>query len=216
MRDFKNRLVEFARKRYDMGQTRFEEKCGIHPGTISAIKANGPTASVVTKIASACPELNLNWLYTGTGDMLNGERRTVDEIPAMDGDRRPLPLLPIDAVAGPGDPVYEDAKVEDFYFVSEFKECDFLIRVKGDSMVPKFAGGDLLACRKVTDVYFLQWNRCYVIYTRSQGVMVKRIQPSEKEGCIKCVSENAKYAPFDVPTDDIVSVALVNGAITLE
>ena len=53
-----------------MGQTRFEEKCGIHPGTISAIKSNGPTASVVTKIAFTCPELNLNWLFRGTGDML--------------------------------------------------------------------------------------------------------------------------------------------------
>ena len=72
MQDFKNRLVEFARKRYDMGQTRFEEKCGIHPGTISAIKANGPTASVITKIAFACPELNLNWLFRGDGEMLNG------------------------------------------------------------------------------------------------------------------------------------------------
>lgn len=71
MRDFKNRLVEFARTRYDMGQTRFEEMCGIHPGTISAIKANGPTASVVTKIAFKCPELNLNWLFRGDGEMLN-------------------------------------------------------------------------------------------------------------------------------------------------
>lgn len=73
MQDFKKRLVEFARVRYDMGQTRFEEMCGIHPGTISAIKANGPTASVVTKIAFACPELNLNWLFRGTGEMLISE-----------------------------------------------------------------------------------------------------------------------------------------------
>lgn len=46
--------------------------------------------------------------------------------------------------------------------------------------------------------------------------MVKRIQPSDKEGFVKCVSDNVNYAPFDVPMDDIVSVALVNGAITLE
>ena len=73
MQDFKKRLVEFARVRYDMGQTRFEEMCGIHPGTISAIKSNGPTASIVTKIAIKCPELNLNWLFRGDGEMLNGE-----------------------------------------------------------------------------------------------------------------------------------------------
>lgn len=127
-----------------------------------------------------------------------------------------IPLIPLEAVAGPGNTVYEDMTVENYYYVSEFKECDFLIRVKGDSMSPKFSGGDLLACRKVMDTYFLQWGRCYVVYTRSQGVMVKRLQPSEKEGYIRCVSDNEKYAPFDVPTEDIVSLALVSGSITLE
>lgn len=127
-----------------------------------------------------------------------------------------LPLIPFDAVAGPGDPVYEDERVEDYYTVSEFKDSDFLIRVKGDSMSPHFTGGDLLACKKVVDTYFFQWGRVYVVYTRSQGCMVKRIQPSEKEGYIRCVSDNVKYAPFDVPMEDVVSVALVNGSISLE
>ena len=133
-------------------------------------------------------------------------------------EQKKLPLIPFDAVAGPGDPVYEDERVEDYYTVSEFKDSDFLIRVKGDSMVPKFTGGDLLACKKIDmrEVYFFQWNRCYVVLTRSQGAMVKRIQPSEREGWIKCVSDNEKYAPFDVPMEDIVSVALVNGSISLE
>lgn len=73
MQEFKKRLMEFARVQYNMGQTRFEEKCGIHPGTISAIKSNGPTASIITKIAVTCPELNLNWLFRGGagGSMIN-------------------------------------------------------------------------------------------------------------------------------------------------
>ena len=215
MREFKTRLMEFARKRYDMGQTRFEEKCGIHPGTISAIKSNGPTAAIVTKIAFSCPELNLNWLFTGKGEMISGTEKEEREEKA---ETASLPLIPFDAVAGHGSPVYEDERIENFYQVSEFRDCDFLIRVKGDSMCPKFTGGDLLACKKIpiSEVYFFQYGRCYVILTRSQGAMVKRIQPSEKEGWIKCVSENTNYAPFDVPLDDIVSVAIVNGSISLE
>ena len=38
----------------------------------------------------------------------------------------------------------------------------------------------------------------------------------DKDGYIKCVSDNVKYAPFDVPMSDVVSVALVNGSISLE
>lgn len=44
MEKFKQRLIDFARARYDMGQTRFEDYCGLAHGTISAIKAAGPSA----------------------------------------------------------------------------------------------------------------------------------------------------------------------------
>ena len=71
MKEFKERLVEFARKQYDLGQTYFEDYCGITHGTISAIKTNGPSASTLMKIAVKCPELNLNWLFRGEGEMLN-------------------------------------------------------------------------------------------------------------------------------------------------
>ena len=209
MLEFKNRLVEFARKQYGMGQTRFEEKCGIHPGTISAIKSNGPTASVVTKISVSCPELNLNWLFTGEGAMLNNSQ----EKPVSS---KMLPLIPSEAFAGPGEITYNDERVEDYYVISEFKNSDFLIQVKGDSMTPKYNGGDIVACKRVHDMLFLQWGRVYVIYTQSQGIMIKRVHPGEKEGYITLVSDNAKYAPFQVPISDISAIALVNGAVTLE
>jgi phage repressor protein C with HTH and peptisase S24 domain len=170
-------------------------------------------------MATLYPELNISWLLIGEelgGPML---KETKKEKPTpQTREEHTLPLIPFEAVAGPGDPIYEDERIEDYYTVSDFKESDFLIRVKGDSMVPKYNGGDIVACKKVDmdRLYFLQWGRVYVIYTRSQGAMIKRVQPSEKEDRIKCVSENIKYAPFEVPVDDIVSVALVNGSISLD
>lgn len=65
MEELKTRLIEFARKQHDMGQTRFEDYCEIPHGTISAIKEKGPTASILTRIAVKCPELDLNWLFRG-------------------------------------------------------------------------------------------------------------------------------------------------------
>lgn len=70
METFKNRLLEYARARFDMGQSKFEDYCGINRGTISAIKVQGPTASIVMKIAIKCQDLDLNWLFRGEGDML--------------------------------------------------------------------------------------------------------------------------------------------------
>ena len=131
-------------------------------------------------------------------------------------DAKGIPLIQADAFAGHGTPAYNDISTEDYYTIREFKNSDFMIRVKGDSMEPKFSGGDIVACKKVESMLFFQWGKVYVVYTNSQGVMIKRIQPSERDDCIRCVSDNEKYAPFDVPKSDIVALALVNGSISLE
>ena len=213
----KERLTTFLKYK-KLSQGKFENAIGTSNGYVCSIRQSIQPDKLL-RIAQLYPELNISWLMIGEqfgGPMLKEEKKERPAAPAR--EEHSLPLIPFDAVAGPGDPVYEDERVEDFYTVSEFKESDFLIRVKGDSMTPRYTGGDLLACKKIaiTDVYFFQYGRCYVILTRSQGAMVKRIQPSEREGWIKCVSDNVKYAPFDVPMDDIVSVALVNGSISLE
>ena len=208
----KERLVSFLKYKR-MSQAKFQDSIGASNGYVNSIRQS-IQPDKLEKIAQLYPELNISWLLIGGlgGEMLKAERKETKDVDAG----RSLPLVPFDAVAGPGSPVYEDERIENYYQVSEFKDCDFLIRVKGDSMSPHFTGGDLLACKKVVNAFFFQWGRCYVILTQSQGAMVKRIQPSEKEGWIKCVSDNANYAPFDVPLEDIVSVALVNGSISLE
>ena len=215
----KDRLLTYLRYK-KLGQAKFEKSIGMSNGYINNIRQSIQPDKLL-KIAQLYPELNIAWLMVGDmgGKMLKEENPIEKKTPTtFENVTHTLPLIPFDAVAGHGTPVYEDERVEDFYQVSEFRDCDFLIRVKGDSMSPHFTGGDLLACKKIdrANVYFFQWNRCYVILTESQGAMVKRIQPSEKDRCIKCVSDNPKYAPFDVPMDDIVSVALVNGSISLE
>jgi SOS-response transcriptional repressor LexA len=212
----KERLVSFLKYK-KLSHAKFQESIGTSNGYVNSIRQS-IQPDKLEKIAKVYPELNISWLLVGGlgGNMLKEKEREVSSPQAT--SENSLPLIPFDAVAGPGDPVYEDEKVEDYYTVSEFKESDFLIRVKGDSMSPHFTGGDLLACKKIAidQTYFLQWGRCYVIYTRSQGCMVKRVQPSEKDGFVKCVSDNPKYAPFDVPMQDVVSVALMNGSISLE
>lgn len=170
-------------------------------------KGSGMAATSIEKILRAYPDLSADWLLTGRGDMYVGEAGV---------EVKNIPMLSVEAFAGPGAPNYNDISFAETYVVREFNDCDFLIRVKGDSMSPKFTGGDIVACKKVNSLLFFQWGHVYVLYTESQGVMIKRVLPSEKEDCVKCVSDNEKYAPFDVPKSDIVALALVNGSISLE
>ena len=83
-------------------------------------------------------------------------------------------------------------------------------------MTPKYTGGDIIACRVVKDMLFFQWGRVYALCTKSQGLMIKRLMPSKNEGTITCVSYNEEYPPFEIPKEDIVEIALVNGSISLE
>ena len=127
-----------------------------------------------------------------------------------------IPLIPTEAFAGEITFHFDEIPIEDMYTVSEFKQADFLIRVKGDSMSPKYNGGDIVACKKIQSLTFFQWHRIYVIRTASQGVIIKRVEPGNCDSEVKIVSENSKYAPFSLAKKEITDIALVLGAITLE
>lgn len=72
MDDFKERILVFVRDYLGVSVRRFEESCGITNGTIGSIRGQGPTASVVSKIANTYPELSMDWLFRGVGEMLRG------------------------------------------------------------------------------------------------------------------------------------------------
>ena len=128
-----------------------------------------------------------------------------------------IPLLPFDAVAGYGSFDFQDTPVESFYTIEELRGADFLIRVKGDSMSPKYNGGDIVACKKIEAITFWQWHKIYAICTRNQGILIKRVEEFENNPAfITCVSENRAYKPFQLHEDEIVSAALVIGGIIVD
>ena len=132
-----------------------------------------------------------------------------------------LPLIPLDAVAGlPGDDndgvILDDCER---YTIPEFsaKGAQYLIRVSGTSMLPKYNNGDILACRKIDEMTFFQWGKVYVMDTR-QGALVKKVFPDkDNPDNILCVSENKEeFPPFTLPKDEIRSISIVVGVIGVE
>lgn len=211
-----HRINEFIEKN-GISVRAFEQKIGASNGLIRKAIANNTDiqSKWISAIIDNFPQINPDWLLTGDGEML----RTVEEEASGNRDNRiekAIPLIPMDAFAGYPPEQYSDLPVEDYYHVTEFAKADFLIRVKGDSMTPKLNGGDIVACKKIYERLFFQWHRIYVVYTKSQGVMIKRVEHSDRDGCIRLVSDNPSYQPFDIPESDISDIALVMGAITLE
>ena len=203
----------------------FERAIGVSNGTVRHI-TDALSANLKEKISANFPQLNMNWLLTGEGEMLRSSKAApsqpdVNERPVLkEVTKGGLPLIPIDAVAGFNG--WDECGVSEMdcthYDVPDFKtaHADFLIRVSGSSMYPKYSSGDILACRKIDEITFLQWGKVYVIDSR-QGAMVKRLFPIEGNAdMILCKSDNPNYPPFELPKEEIRSLSIVVGAIRLE
>lgn len=179
-----------------------------------------------SKILHYFPELSPEWLLTGKGKMLinnaynfNATGPTVKESDSEYGSISfpEIPLIPTSAFAGfgGGSVSINENDIQERYVVPDFTNVDFMIRVTGSSMYPKYNSGDVVACRLITNSNYVQWNKVHVIATRDQGVLIKRLKKGTNSNLI-AVSDNKDYDPFEIPKDDILNLALVIGVIRLE
>lgn len=74
----KDRLTKFLAF-IEIGQGKFEKNCGLSNGTVNNIKEGGITTQKVEKILLAYPQLNIDWLITGRGDMEKQSSEAVSE-----------------------------------------------------------------------------------------------------------------------------------------
>lgn len=169
----------------------------------------------IVKILSVYPEINPEWLLTGNGEMLKEDVLPIAK--KSNSQTEGIPLIPLSAMGGIATGEISVLELEcERYVVPMFTGADYLIPVKGSSMVPKYSSGDVVACKRIPmrDIFF-QWNKVYVLDT-DQGPIIKRVGKSEKENSVKIISENPKYEPFDLKLSQIYAVSIVIGVIRLE
>lgn len=194
---------------------------GISKSTLSNWKARNTLD--LPLLFSLCEQISIDWLLTGKGEMLKNSTPKSPEVLIKKVDsnsKEGIPLIPLDAVAGfpATDSSFAYMESCERYTIPEFQDkgADFIIRVSGDSMIPLYYSGDLIACHKIHDIRFFQWGTVYVLET-SQGVLVKRVMESiEHDDCILCASENdTVHRPFLLPKDDIRSMSTIVGLIRI-
>lgn len=213
------------------------ELLGISKTTLSNWKSRNSID--IPLVFSKCEQISIDWLLTGRGSMLKTKG---DSNASLTGDTclssvedtnkvtnkqkkearkstKGIPLISFDAIAGFPSTDGEGVYLEDCerYSIPEFeaKGANFLIRVSGDSMMPLYNSGDIIACRKIPNILFFQWGGVYVLDT-SQGVIVKYVEEYEKDNeCILCVSENKRFKPFPLPKSDIRSLSTIIGLVRL-
>ena len=207
-----------------IGRTEFYKKTGLKRGILDSDKLKTAISDkFLANIIATYPEINPEWLLTGKGEMLRGGSvpDRPEPVPAVqqDGTGDAVPLVEWPAAAGFGNEQFaiEPKDIKAYFKIPKFRlaKPDFLIEVAGESMIPTFLPGDVIAARIISDKSFVQWNRPHLIATREQGMMIKRIKPGQKPDTLKMVSDNPEYDPFEVPKSDITGLALIVGLIRL-
>lgn len=201
----KERLLEFVEFK-KMNKRQFQISIGVSNSYIQNLNENiGPL--ILEKISAVYPELNIEWLLTGEGNMINEKKKNKSN---------GIPLIPTYAMAGQFTCEQNIMENNCERYVIPVFDADFLIPVHGTSMQPYLNSGDIIACKKIyMDKLFFQWNRIYVIDT-NQGILVKRIRKSEKKDYVILISDNPDYDPMEIKIENIYSLSLVIGTIRLE
>jgi len=219
--------------------TKLAERLGIKKATLSNWKNRNSID--LPLVFSFCEQINLDWLITGNGDMLretsrptamtskvnklistnNSSEDTLEAFSkAFKKTPGAIPLVSEKAVGGFSNEHFsiKERDVLAYYVIPKFRYLgvDFMIEVIGDSMIPKFFPGDIIACSIINQSQFIQWNKPHLIATREQGLIVKRLRKSDVKNCLLAISDNHEYDPFDIPIDEIVGMARIVGVIHLE
>lgn len=208
------RLIEFhdhLKQSGYGGRNKFEKAIGKSEGYLSgALKKNSAIGSdVLLEIRTMFPELNMDWLISGDGEMLRNQLN-ISKVKITET----RPRIPLNATHGTISTALSSIQSEyseHMPVVVAFSNYDYTLIVKGDSMEPEFHPGDEIACLQISQDQYTQWGRYHALDT-SQGIVIKRIY--DEGDFILCKSEaNELYKDFKIPKKDIYNIALVVGLL---
>ena len=225
---------------YGLSISAFEKK--IHMSNNSIQTAIKRTASMkdetLIHILTTFPDISPEWLLLGNGKMFRKDNvydntnsnsaanENRDTYPTVENNInfdcvsfKNTALIPLITETAFSKIKYKALITTDHvlekYHVPTFKDVDFLVSVKGNSMSPKYNSGDLVACKRVPMDSFLQWNHIYIIST-TQGLLIRRVLEGKDEDHILIVSENPEFLPFQLHRKEINAIAIATGVIHTE
>lgn len=201
--------IETLIKLLKMNRNQFASGAGIATSNLAKMLSGQQKISDKTlhKIEAAY-NVNFEWLKTGEGEVFCEEPKSVDNSsPCFD-------LVPIQGGMAMGNGTEQLTKDMSIGMMSvpgvPVGSSIPYIKVRGTSMVNRrdpahsIPEGAWIGIRPSNSSVF-RWGEVYAIMT-TDGPVVKKVMPSEQEGCIKCVSFNEEdgFLPFELPTNEII------------
>jgi signal peptidase I len=216
--------------------TQFYKDSGVTYGVLS--QKSKISEDNIVRFLTRYNDVNAEWLVTGKGEMLKDDvqpkaypNKTDDRFvvsePIENNERKLIPFF--DAVTQAGtqavvnmDAAYPAEMVDAGDF---FQDATAIMAVHGESMLPDYKPGSLIAMKEVYNKRLIILGEDYVLET-SEYRVIKRIQKDlEDNTCWLACSTNLEiweqgplkgrliHEPFSVPIDEVRRIYLVLGQI---
>lgn len=198
-----DRLIKLQQSLKDSigGQNKFEAYVGISAGYISNMNKNsgGISSDVMLKLKDKFPNLNLDWLITGKGEMLKSERPSNALIINNDGKGIPYYAdLPVSA--GHLDAFMQDAEPTGWINLPGVTS-KALFPVIGCSMKPEINPGDVVGIIQMNSWEMVDPDKVYLIITHDERMIKHLAVDEEDDSILWCISPN--YPKFKINKSDI-------------
>lgn len=219
--------LKYLRKTKKMTQQQFADALEIKRASVGAYEEDRaePKYELLKKIADFY-DLSMDEL---ANDVIDAKWRPIPKSNAsnlrvlsvtVDGDdRENIELVPVKASAGYlngyGDPEYV-AELPKFS-LPMFNQGTFrAFEIKGDSMLP-LPSGSIIVAEYVENWHDIKPGQTYVVVSKDEGVVYKRIAFKFKEDKgLKLISDNKVYDPYWVSAADILEVWKAKAFISTE
>lgn len=143
-----------------------------------------------------------------TSFMQLGNQRLLFPITVDENDEELIEIIPTSAsagyLAGYADPEYiEQLQKIKLPFLPTGTHRAFPI--KGDSMLP-VKDGSYIVAKYVDDISDVKDGRTYIVLTKNDGLVYKRVHKHFTEQALLLSSDNKAYEPYHVPMEDILEI----------
>ena len=209
METINDRIQSIVVEDFKGNVSEFERASNIKPSTIKNIingRKSKPSYDVLESIIRNNVLISAHWLITGEGEKYKTDVQVVNVYGIRYHNY-------IDATAGNA-MMFDDEREEDYKVINipGFEDCTDAINVWGDSMYPVLNSGEVILLKEWKES-FINFGKIYLVVTKNGNRMVKYLKPSDKEGMVRCVSENPEHPPFDIPINSIHKLFIVKGHI---
>ena len=193
-------------------QKEFAQKMNIKEGSLSDVLRGrvGISTSIKDKLGLMFG-VNVSWLESGKGEYLLPVETNIAE--AKEG----VPYFNI-SLSDVENFIIHEEQAEYLVNFKPFNDCTAYLPVYGDSMYPKYASGEIIAIKEVTNYDVLQWGEAYFVITDEEANNIRSIKllyEHQDKNKIILRSSNPNFkGDIVIARQNIRALYIVRGKIT--